>query len=280
MRPPKPFQLANEVRLKRSQFSGVFLLVEGPTDSRFYRRFVNSAACRLVVCFQKANVLEAIDILENDGFLGVLGLVDADFDILDGKTQPSSNVITCDCHDLDSMLIRSSALETVLHEHASIEKWIEFERRFGGTIRDWLLATARCLGYLRWSSLRRNWNLTFEGLHFGRFMNPRDLSLDPIALRREVRNISQAHLLREQELSDAGWPREQGHDPWQLCCGPDMVELLTFALRRGVGSCRELTPQLTARALRLAFSEEQFAGLELSAALRSWESAKGCKILP
>jgi len=275
---PKPFQLANEVRLKRTQFSGAFILVEGPTDSRFYRRFIDSDRCRLVVCFEKRLALEALEVLQSDGLPGVLGLVDSDFDILDGRAS-SANVVNCDCHDLDGMLIRSPALETVLHEHASLKKWSRFEGTFGGTVRDWLLATARCLGYLRWSSIRRNWNLTFEGLHFGRFIDATDLSLDPAALCREVRNNSQAHHLDEKELSEAGWPGDQGHDPWQLCCGPDMVELLTIGLRRGIGTCQGLTSELTARALRLAFSQSDFESSQLHSGLRSWEGNTGYRVL-
>jgi hypothetical protein len=194
----KPFQLANEVRLKRSQFPGAFLLLEGPDDSRFYRRFVDLNRCHLVVCFNKQNVISAVKILEADGLSGVLGIVDQDFDGLDNKKPDCQGLVTSDCHDLESTLIRSSSFEAVLHEHASDEKLKKFEDNYGGPLRDWLLASARPLGYLRWNSIRMGLNLAFEGIRFSHFVDSHSLVLDPSSLRNEIRNHSQAWTVSEQ----------------------------------------------------------------------------------
>src|SRR5229473_6176198 len=116
---PTPPQLANEVRLKRSQHKGSFLIIEGPDDSRFYRRFINDKECHPLVAFEKQSVIAAIRLLDADGFNGALGLVDTDFDLLDGVTIPTPNLIRGECHDLEAMLVSSPALEAVLHELAS-----------------------------------------------------------------------------------------------------------------------------------------------------------------
>src|SRR6267154_312432 len=134
--------LANEVRLKRTQFAGTFLLVEGPDDGRFYRRFTDPKHCHISIGFNKENVIRAIDVLDAAGAKGVLGVVDSDFDALDGKELPSANLVRGDCHDVETLLVRSPALETVLHEFASPEKLVRFEAKYKGPFRNWLVETA------------------------------------------------------------------------------------------------------------------------------------------
>ena len=107
--------LANDVRMTRAQFSGSFLIVEGKTaDFRFYRRFIDEQRCQIVPAHGKTNACDAITILEEDEFPGVLALVDADFWRLEGIDTPSSNVFLTDSHDLESMIVKSQALEKVL----------------------------------------------------------------------------------------------------------------------------------------------------------------------
>lgn len=55
-----------------------------------------------------------MSILEKDAFLGVLAIVDADFDILESKLPESKNVLFTDAHDLETMIMKSFALEKVL----------------------------------------------------------------------------------------------------------------------------------------------------------------------
>jgi len=208
----------------------------------------------------------------------VLGLVDADFDVLDGTPSSSANIVSDDSHDLETMLIRSSALDTVIEEFASPGKLRGFEQRYGGTLRDWLLASARPLGYLRWHSLKNGLGLRFEGLHFHRFININNLEMSRTALCTQIKNQSQLQALPDQELLVAGWPSERNDDPWQLCCGHDLVELLVISLRRCVGSVSVAAGEAS-RSLRLAFSPHHFAQTGLSGAIKQWEQRSNFKIL-
>ncbi len=273
-----PHTLANEVRLKRTQFAGTFLLVEGPDDSRFYRRFTDPKHCHISVGFNKEDVISAIGLLDAAGAYGVLGVVDSDFDALDGKVLPSANLIRGDCHDIEALLVRSPALETVLHEFASPEKLARFEAKYKGPLRKWLIEKARCLGYMRWNSLRTGLKLRFEGLHFSHFVNPLTLELDAAALRTEMKNNSQDWSISDKVLKAAGWPADRGEDPWQLCCGHDLVELLTLALRRAIGSRQGLTRDGVSSALRLAYSREHFVRSALRAHVGRWEAGSGFRV--
>jgi hypothetical protein len=103
--------------------------VEGPQDSRFYKRFIDLENCHATVAHNKENVVSAIRLLNEAGFVGALGIVDADFDHLDHIELPSKDIVRGDCHDLESMLIRSNALDAMLHEFASPEKLTKFESK-------------------------------------------------------------------------------------------------------------------------------------------------------
>lgn len=275
----KPHNLANEVRLKRTQHSGAFLLVEGSDDGRFYRRFIDPEHCHIVIGLNKASVVSAITLLDDTSVVGALGAVDCDFDNLDGKVLPSRNLFWGDCHDIESMLVRSQALESVLHEFSSPLKLDEFEARHGGPFRTWLLETALCLGHLRWHSLSTGLGLRFEGLHFSRFVDPKTLSLNPKVLCNELRKQSQNYSVSETRLMAAGWPQTQPTYPWQVCCGHDLVELLTLGLRRAIGSQQGLTADDVASALRLAFSKQDFADSALFVAIDVWESNSHFRVM-
>src|SRR5712691_6321032 len=103
----RPIVVANEIRLKRSQHSGTFFVLEGRDDRLFWERFVDRTTCRIVVAEGKESVCEVVDTLDEDGFKGVIGLVDADFDRLEGRRPTSSNLVIGDSHDLECTLLRS-----------------------------------------------------------------------------------------------------------------------------------------------------------------------------
>jgi len=119
-----PDDMANEIILTRDDPGNKFLsflLVEGHTDRNFYRRFTNPYKCQITITYSKSTALQVVSILEQEAFPGILAIVDADFDILEGKLPDSSNVLFTDAHDLETMLMKSPALERVLIEFGSSE---------------------------------------------------------------------------------------------------------------------------------------------------------------
>lgn len=89
--------VANSIRMTRSQFAGVFVLVEGAgSDARFYRRVVDERGARLIPAHSKSNVIGAIRMLDDDQVQGALGIVDADRDRLLGRPLQSPNIFRTD----------------------------------------------------------------------------------------------------------------------------------------------------------------------------------------
>ena len=275
-----PHTVANEVRLKRSQHAGPFLLVEGSDDSRFYRRFIDTQSCQLIPAFNKENVIGAVTVLEDTNFSGVLGVVDSDFDVLMNRDLASANIVRGDdSHDLETMLLRSPALDAVLHEYASPEKLRMFEARNHIPFRRWLVQAGLCLGYLRWYSAKSGTNLCFDGLRFSRFIDMESLALDRSAMFAEIKNRSQNWTITDAELTEAGWPQNRNDDPWYVCCGHDLVDLLVIALRRAIGSRQQLSADDLSRSLRLAYGESDFGDSTPYLRIREWEILNGFRVL-
>lgn len=266
---------ANAIRLKRSSFSGTFLLVEGRSDKIFYERFIDKAGCEVVTVSgkpsSKLRVIEVLRILENSSFQGVLAIVDADFARLETSSHHSPNLLRTDTHDLETMLLNSFALDKVIAEFGSEEKII----RFGRDVRTALLEAGTSVGYLLWISQRDELNLTFDGITFRKFIDEQTLQIDEFRLIQEVKNKSQAFSLESEDLQQRlTSQKSSSHDPWQVCCGHDLVEILSLGLRKAIGSSKasDVEPISLECNLRLAYEETYFRKTQIYLGIRTWES--------
>ncbi|MBD2312831.1 DUF4435 domain-containing protein [Desertifilum sp. FACHB-1129] len=269
-----PEREATAIRLRRSTFSGTFLLVEGSSDKIFYERFVDKTECTVITNSipGKQRVIEVLLILENSKFQGILAIVDADFDHLETPLHIDLNLIRTDTHDLETMLLQSPALDKVLAEFGSEEKIA----KFGRDIREALLEAGMLIGYLLWISQLDKLNLTFNGIVFSRFINEQTLQIDEAKFIQEVKNKSQAPSLNNEDLQQRiANQRSKSHNPWQVCCGHDLVEILSLGLRKAIGSAKpsDVEPYSLERNLRLAYEESYFCTMQICSYVRLWEKS-------
>ncbi|HAG84438.1 MAG TPA: hypothetical protein DCL61_25610 [Cyanobacteria bacterium UBA12227] len=265
---------ANAIRLRRSSFSGAFLLVEGRSDKIFYERFVDKVACEVVTVSgkpsSKLRVIAVLEILEKSSFQGILAIVDADFDRLETSAHNSANLLRTDTHDLETMLLKSFALDKVIAEFGSEEKIT----KFGRDVRTALLEAGASVGYLLWISKCDGLNLTFEGITFSKFIDEQTLQIDELGLIQEVKNKSQAFSLKNEDLQQRLISQKSNnHDPWQVCCGHNLVEILSLGLRKAIASTKaaDVEPSSLERNLRLAYEEAYFRKTQLYLDIRAWE---------
>ena len=150
-----PGILATEITMNRMSHDGAFLVVEGNDDVRFWTPTSRRHAdCELVDGEGKQNVIGGIQKLDAAIFPGVLGIVDSDYDPLNGMGIGSDNLLLTDAHDLECLLCRSSALDMVLAEHGNRSKIERFENETGDDVRTGLLERALVFGRLRWAAVR------------------------------------------------------------------------------------------------------------------------------
>ncbi len=265
----------NAIRMRRSTFSGTFLLVEGSSDKSLYERFVDRTTCVLVVISGKPSskyrVIEVLGALQKPVFHGILAIVDADFDRLQGFLDDNPNLFRTDLHDLETMLINSPALDKVIAEFGSEDKITGF----GKDIRTVILEDGVIIGCLRWISKMDGLNLTFDGIKFSNFIDDKTLRIDQSKLIQEVKNQSQAHSLDDKDLQKKMISqKDNNHDPRQVCCGHDLVEILSLGFRKAIGTSQasDVKPNILERSLRLAYEEVYFCETELYLSIRSWES--------
>ncbi|HVA63968.1 MAG TPA: DUF4435 domain-containing protein [Terriglobales bacterium] len=273
MTTPSAVTLANQIRMGRQISRRAVVVVEGRDDKLFCEHFVDRAVAKVLVAPGKENVLEAVRILDADGFLGISGLVDPDFDGLSGfgvGSAPSPNLLTVDAHDLDTMLLRSGALGRVLTEFAVRRDCGPSE----SDVREMLTLLAAPIGCLRLHSLRRGLNLRFAGLDYSRVFSRTGGSVDEITLIQEVKNRTQRQDISSAELrTGVAAIREEGHDLWQLCCGDDLLGALCCALRWWLAgsSAQQVSAAKIRESLRLAFGPQDFLGSGVGRQMSFWQ---------
>src|SRR5439155_12678001 len=102
--------------MRREVFKGAFLFVEGSSDGKFYGMFTDQSECQILIAHNRFNVVEACRILEAERFTGAIGVIDADFNHLEGITPNVSLVFQTDMHDTECFMLSTSAFDKVLSD--------------------------------------------------------------------------------------------------------------------------------------------------------------------
>lgn len=263
-----PSTLAAEIEMTRANHRGSFLVVEGANDVRFWtpRRHVD---CDLVDGEGKQNVVGVVHRLDKMKFNGVLGVVDSDYDSLNGVMLGSDNLVATDAYDLECLLFRSSALDTVLAEFGSPEKIQRFERQEGVDVRTSLLNRAEIFGRLRWAVQSLGLSIDSRVIRVPRFVHYRSWTVNRDELIRTVQDeISDGNTLSVQ-IDSLSLSRP---DPWYVVQGPDLIELLRIGLKHVLGDLPNTTGyEEIARLLRAAISTEELKTTKFGVDIRRWE---------
>jgi 5S rRNA maturation endonuclease (ribonuclease M5) len=267
-----PDRIANSIRLLRGDHEGVFLIVEGHSDKLIYERLVNKQEVRVTIASGKNNAIKALSILEKeDNFRRVVAVIDADFSRIEQQIPDSNNLFLTDEHDLEMMLIKSAAFDKLLKERGSEEKI----KAFTEDIRETLLKLGQEIGKLRWLSLRNKLDLKFEGLNFKNFIDKENLSINIDKLIISIKNHSQKPSLDEQQIKqDLSVISDENHDPWQLCCGHDFIDILAIALCKVLGTwnANDVKTEVLERELRLAYELSYFYQTQIYQLMVNWQS--------
>jgi hypothetical protein len=272
---PNPNELANEIRQTRSSLNETFLITEGTVDKRFYKQLIDNESCRVYVAYGKQNVIRTLEILDNDGFNGVIAIVDADFDRLEGIEPNSVNIFMTDTHDLETMILISRALEKLLTEHGSEQKIKSVTETRGKDIRQILLDAGIKIGYLRWVNEKDNLSLKFEGIGFHEFIDENLLTLNLVKMIITIQNKSDRRDIKIEDIQERlNQLSNPDHDSWDVCCGHDLVCILSFGLRKALGTnnANAVTPEHIELDLRLSYEEAFFFATQLYKSLKAWEN--------
>jgi hypothetical protein len=271
------FDIAQEIRMERQTHKGSFLIVEGKSDHKALSRFV-SDKCSIVVAGNKSVALDALDLLDEEGFPGVLCLVDSDGEPI---TYTSENVIHSGYADLDIIIFSTGALDHVMRERSDPEKLAAFERSKGADYRTSVLQAAYPLACLRRISKQHALDLRFQDLRFT-FISEHDLSVDHIAMIDAVLAQSKCKLTAQPLFRQLQVEMLKNHNYYEVCRGHDVTQIVGISLVRCVSDirhkARDIADMRTWRQeiellLRLAFDVAEFVKTTVYKAIKKWEAA-------
>ncbi|MDO5852472.1 MAG: DUF4435 domain-containing protein [Thermoplasmata archaeon] len=269
--------ICNQLCMERTVFDGVFLVVEGITDSRLFGKFADRDGVQIHIAHSKDNVRNVVREMSGKRRDDrTMGIVDPDLERLRGRSAKPPMFYT-DCRDMEMMIIRSNALDDVIDEYGDREKVERFEERVG-PIRDALISASYPVGMLMYVSQTRGLNLSFKDLDFSRFINAQTLSLDASAMVNEVlANSRSVRVGRKEILRTLDMECGQLDDMWKAARGHDTVDILLIGLRRGFGgfNASGLNEGELGGALRLAFSDACFAETDLYKDTDAWAAEAG-----
>ena len=266
--------VAAQIRLLRQHKKGTILLVEGPSDVKVFERVVDGNSCEIEMSFGKPNLLEALDLLEDEGFEGVVAVADADFDRILGIKHKVENLCITDAHDLDLTIFMTSAFEKYLAEFGDQQR-IKLE--FDGDLqrlRNAIVDSCKPLSCCRLTSERRKLWLRFSNIVHDKLIHKATLQLKPEVLVTAVLAVSRTSCDEATLLAHLTWETRQSHDRYQLANGHDVAAALGIALRQKIGSRRDVHTWASEveAGLRLAFDRSAFEETQLYQCLREWEN--------
>lgn len=269
--------VAAQIRLERAVHSGSFLLVEGASDSRLFKAFVDQDSCSVTVCHGRENVMSVVSILERENFCGVLAVADSDFSPLTGEVIESENICLTDHNDLECMIITSSSWDAILSEYGSENKISQFEQSSDQSARQSILKQAAFIGATRFISKKNVWNLKFDRMTY-QFRSNKSFEVDQERTVEHIISRSELDFRLESDnlIKMANSELGAGRDYILLCSGHDVCRLLARALRHEFGSTNDFEGDKGLKkfgsVLRLSYQHTDFFRSTLYRCMRLWEA--------
>ena len=136
------------------------------------------------------------------------------------------------------------------------------------------------LGRLRWLGARLGWSVAFDKLGPARWIRESDWVADEAGLMQAAATVGVPVTGDELRRLLDGLPSA---DPWRICRGHDLVEILVLGLRRALGSAKpsEVGAERLASLLRQAYESAELERSALGRGIRHWESRnRPYRVLP
>ncbi|WP_124981280.1 DUF4435 domain-containing protein [Nonlabens xiamenensis] len=276
-------RIANAIMLNTS-FNGYYLIVEGPKDSNLYGKFVDDKNIAIKEAFGNQRVQNVLELLEERGFDRKIGVIDSDFRKITGDLIELDGLFLTDDHDIEIMVIKTKALESVVRVFCSKAKIESFEKKNGKTIREKLLELGTEIGYLKLASKTYDLGLVFkpknpEGnqLKYKNFISDKTLeylgdeklieTVFNYSINRKVKTESKEVI--NQRLLDI---KKDDYDVSQLVNGHDLSNVLFILMKKVLGSKNNMLYDHNAveDSLTLAFDYDDFKATDLYKNLETW----------
>lgn len=267
----------NELRLDVSHPNSkghAFVLVEGDTDIRLFRKFFNLENCKVeTIPGGKFKLEECVGELLTVYSL-VIGIRDADFIHLDSTTPyTKTNMFLTDFHDIEmTLMAEDEVLSALVFEYTSIPVAEHI------STRNDIIKSIEQISYLKWLTELENLEIKFDAgfqdlISFSKFeINfteyfQRLLSKSPNAKITDVGTIV-------NKINDL---KSKDSNPFQLCNGHDFMKAFSQFIKAH-GKVKTINDEILSSAFRMCFRNEFLTRTKLYQQTKSWSDSNSCEI--
>ncbi|WP_432740715.1 DUF4435 domain-containing protein [Methylobacter sp. G7] len=258
-----------------------FLFIEGESDEKFWHSRIEEKKCCIVflVSFSENNkrqtgktaVIKNIRTLNNSKVNGFLGIIDNDFDALMCLPR-ENNTCVADTHDLETLLLRSpTVFKKMLAEFGDNQLIANFEKKEQKSIQDYLIELALPFAQLEWLKQQLKPGLELNDLHKNNTILIPDTwclsqaNLNAIVNARgmDINSEPSQHLLKTIN----------NIDPWLLCNGHKMIDILSMGFQNGIlGNNKKAITETIASYIRGSIDKVELYQTELCQSMFIWQN--------
>jgi hypothetical protein len=262
--------IINAIRLELRHPSGkerIWVLVEGIDDQKLFSKLIDGPHTRVNQANGGLSALHKAIAVLTEETNQVIGIRDADFLRLEQKTSEHNSLFITDFHDAEMMMVMSDiAFQAVISEYLN-PQLNEFK-----DIREEILGKLEFLGGIRFYNQINNFSINFKDLSIIEILDSdnneidKENCIDYLIQRSPNFNHGLKSSAIEQIIQDI-------NDLAELCCGHDFNKFLAFIVTKE--SKPGVSDKDISKALRLAFSKNEFSKTHLYNDLKSWENISG-----
>ncbi|OQX06314.1 MAG: hypothetical protein BWK73_31190 [Thiothrix lacustris] len=272
----KPGVIVSEIELLKETHDGGFLLVEGDSDSKFWKHHVDKKRCNIRIAGNKPSVLGAAKKLDEKQDLSSMGIVDADFDRVNEIDYGIGRVVMTDHHDLEMLLVKSRALERVLCGFVNEDALSGFENKQKDSILDYVLSISLIWGRLRYLHVIEQYSFEFDFSPYKYIPKNSSLQVNVDNLYSDfcIKSTIPLSVLHEKLLVVPTEPLED------MIQGHDLLEVLFIVLReigceKTIKKGNDLSPLL-----HLAFHSDDLCKTTMFQSLKQLDTTWNLNMLP
>ncbi|MFG3191968.1 hypothetical protein [Streptomyces omiyaensis] len=209
----------------RNHDSKTILVLEGDTDGVTLSECLDRDECRTVIAHGKTDVIDAVEWADQQGYVGVLAIVDSDFVDIEEVRSESRNIVYTDAYDLDAMVffaagILERCIESLCMHHTAHGS--TYDPGECAKVRDTAIGMAGFIGAMRLYSIRGGHHIAMDDFPFESAYKGSPPSLDSVQFAKimlgRLKGADEAESLLNRWISLASVEplperrRAQGHD--------------------------------------------------------------------
>ncbi len=266
----------NELRLDISHPNNrgqVFILVEGNTDIRLFRKFFDLNISNVEnVPGGNQKLEECVSELRKTYSL-IIGIRDADFIHLNSDQYDKNGMYITDYHDIEmTMLHNDSIFSALVFEYTDVEKKQHID------VRNAIFKAIEKISYLKWFNEVENLELSFSR-GFQDLINCVNNTIDFNQYLERVISTSPNNKIKDINFIDAKLKQLQENDPdlFQLTNGHDFIKTL-YKYFREIYSNNRLNEKNLESSIRIAFTIDHFKKTKVFKNTNKWAKDNNVKM--